>query len=83
MFYVYVLKSSVNGNLYVGKSEDLRNRFKLHNDGRVKATKPFRPWELIYYEAYKDKRDITKREKQLKGHKAKVDLKEQLKYSLE
>ncbi len=82
MFYVYVLKSTIDKRLYIGKSEDLKQRFKLHNDGKVKSTKPYRPWELIYYEAYRNKRDISNREKQLKMHKAKEDLKIQLKYSL-
>ena len=82
MFYTYVLKSSINGDIYIGYSDDLKRRLKEHNDGRVLSTKINKPWILIYYESYKDKRDATKREKQLKSHKAKNDLKIQLKYSL-
>ena len=82
MFYTYVLKSSINGDIYIGYSDDLKRRLKKHNDGRVLSTKINKPWILIYYESYKDKRDATKREKQLKSHKAKNDLKIQLKYSL-
>jgi len=62
---------------------DLKNRFKLHNNGNVDATRYNRPWIMAYYEAYKDKRDANKREKQLKNHAAKIDLKKQLLYSLE
>lgn len=82
MFYVYILKSLKNKDVYIGRSEDLRTRFKYHNQGLVKATKPNMPWRLIYYEAYFDKRDSTKREKQLKNHAAKKDLKIQLENSL-
>ncbi|MDO8657616.1 MAG: GIY-YIG nuclease family protein [Candidatus Levybacteria bacterium] len=82
MFYIYVLKSLKNGDIYVGFSDNLRERYKAHNNKRVKSTKVNVPWELVYYEAYKDKKDATKREKQLKEHKVKIDLKEQLKYSL-
>lgn len=82
MFYVYVLKSIKNGDIYIGYSEDLRERYKNHNQGNVKATKFNCPWKLVFYEAYKDKRDVAKRERQLKGHKSKIDLKKQLKYSL-
>ncbi len=39
--------------------------------------------ELIYYEAYKDKRDAQNREKYLKsGGKSRSETKNQLKYSL-
>ena len=82
VFYVYALKSLRNSDLYIGYSEDLKQRYKDHNDGRVKSTKQNTPWQLIYYEAYKNKRDAVRREKQLKMHKAKSDLKEQIKFSL-
>lgn len=82
MFYVYVLKSLLNGDLYIGHSSNLKNRFRSHNEGFVTATKGYRPWELIYYEAYKDKRDATRREVQLKTHAAKDGLRLQLQYSL-
>lgn len=82
MFYIYILRSLKNADLYVGFSEKLRNRFKSHNEGQVSSTKFYRPWELIYYEGYKHKKDAIIREKQLKEHSAKDDLKKQLKYSL-
>ncbi len=83
MFYVYILKSLKNQDVYIGYSDDLKTRYKAHNQGFVKATKPNIPWMLVYYEAYKNKKDATKREKQLKNHRAKEDLKLQLKHSLE
>lgn len=49
---------------------------------QVKSTRNFAPWSLVYYEAYKEKLDATKREKRLKMHAAKQDLKNRLKYSL-
>ena len=83
MFYVYILKSLKNNDVYVGRSDDLRKRYKDHNNGFVKATKPNKPWKLVYYEAYSDKRDFTKRERQLKNHAAKSDLRRQLIFSLQ
>jgi putative endonuclease len=82
VFYVYLLKSLKNSDLYIGYTTDLKRRFSDHNNGFVRATKPNLPWKLIYYEAYFAKNDATKRERQLKMHKAKEDLKKQLKYSL-
>ncbi|MCA9346489.1 GIY-YIG nuclease family protein, partial [Candidatus Saccharibacteria bacterium] len=39
MHYVYILTSKKDGNLYIGCTKDLQNRFREHNDGRVKSTK--------------------------------------------
>ena len=83
MFYVYILRSKRNKDIYIGRTGDLRKRFQQHNQGLVTATRPNIPWSLIYYEAYKHKKDTILRERQLKNHKAKKDLKIQLKYSLE
>lgn len=82
MYYVYLLKSLKNGDIYVGFTSDLKIRFELHNNKRVQATKANIPWRLVYYEAYSGKGDATKREKQLKKHRAKQDIKLQLEESL-
>ena len=66
MFYTYVLKSKKDQQLYVGSTNDLKKRFKEHNDGKVFSTKPRRPFELVYYEAYKAESDARNREKNLK-----------------
>jgi putative endonuclease len=39
MFYVYILLSEKDGNLYVGYTPDLKKRFEKHNNGYVIATK--------------------------------------------
>lgn len=82
MFYVYVLKSNKNKDIYVGYTADLKTRFKLHNSGKVKSTKPNKPWRLACYEAYRNKFDATKRERQLKMHAAKSELLKKLENSL-
>jgi len=79
MFYVYVLKSNKDGKHYIGFATDLKNRFKKHILGKVKATSYRRPLELIYYECYKDRGIAQKRERQLKGGKAHIALIQRLK----
>lgn len=59
MFYVYI----------IGFAPDLKARFIKHNQGLVQSTKNLRPLELIYYEAYKSKKDALMREKRLKQFK--------------
>lgn len=81
MYYVYVLQSKVDKKFYIGVTADLKTRLIKHNAGKVKSTKGRRPLELIYYEAYKDKRDATKREYFLKFGQQRELLKERLKYS--
>lgn len=62
-YYVYVLKSAKDGKLYIGKTRDLKKRFKKHSAGEVKATKGRLPLVLVYYEAYSDKTKWSKQEK--------------------
>lgn len=62
MFYVYILESLIKGNLYAGYTEDLKKRFKEHNRGLNRSTKPYLPWKLIYYEACLNEKDARRRE---------------------
>jgi len=68
MFYVYVLKSEVDKKLYIGYTDDLKRRISEHNQGKTKSIKHRMPFELIYYEAYKNKTDARKREIELKNN---------------
>jgi len=60
----------------------LQKRFKQHQNGEVKSTKPRRPFELIFYEAYKDRLDAKRREKYFKTNKGKSSLKMMLRNSM-
>lgn len=66
MTYVYLLRSKKDGECYIGSTNDLRTRFKMHNDGKIFSTKNRRPFELLYYEAYKEESDARHREHNLK-----------------
>lgn len=66
MFYFYILKSKVDNNLYFGSTYNLRRRLLEHNNGKVKSTKPRRPFELRYYESFYSENDARKREHSIK-----------------
>jgi len=66
MFYTYVLKSAVDNDLYVGWTDDLKNRISKHNQGLVEATRYRRPFTLEYYEACNNKQKAIAREKYFK-----------------
>lgn len=66
MFYLYILKSKKDNNLYIGSTNDLRRRLLEHNTGKSFATKSRRPFELRYYESFYNESDVRKRESSLK-----------------
>ncbi len=83
MFYVYVLKSKKDGNLYTGSTNNLSRRLKEHNEGKCFSTKTRIPFEIIYYEAYKSESDARKREHNLKlRSRAFAQLKKRIEVSL-
>jgi len=57
MYYTYLIKDWKNNQTYIGYTEDLKRRMVEHRN-----KKP----ELIYYEAYKSKKDARERERKLK-----------------
>jgi len=79
MYYVYVLKSEFDGDMYTGYSNDIKQRLQQHNDGLVASTKNRRPFILVYFEACLNQQDATHREKYLKTSWGKRYIKARLK----
>jgi putative endonuclease len=79
MFYTYILKSKVDNKLYVGWTDNLKDRLIKHQKGQVSSTKLRRPFELIYYEACLNREDAIKREKSLKTGFGRAYIKRRLK----
>jgi putative endonuclease len=77
-YYVHVLRSLKDAKFYIGYTIDLRKRFREHQDGLVTSTKPRAPFELIFFEAYRNKYDAIRREKCLKTSKGKTTVKQML-----
>ena len=63
MYFVYVLKSKKDYNLYIGLTDNIDRRFREHNEGKNFSTKSRIPFTLIYYEALLTKEEELKREK--------------------
>lgn len=78
-YYVYILRNYSQNYIYIGYSEELKNRLTAHNAGQVKSTKSYLPLELIHYEAYRGKSDAKRRELYLKCNRGKTTLKTMLK----
>lgn len=83
MWFAYVLKSKKNGRLYVGYIADIDNRLREHNKKQGGSyTSKNAPFDLIFYEAFLDKRDATKAELFWKSGYGREVLKDKIKYSL-
>lgn len=66
MYYVYILLSPKSHIFYFGSTNDLKTRFKLHNFGQVRSTKPHIPWKLIWYAGFSTKKEARDFELYLK-----------------
>jgi putative endonuclease len=82
MFYVYILQSKKDGDLYTGFTNDLKRRIYEHNAGKNISTSYRKPLKLIYYEAYLDKEDALGRELFLKSGSGHRFIKKQLTHYL-
>ena len=81
MYYVYIIKNKSKNWKYAGYCSDLKRRFTEHNAGKVKSTKKYKPFELIYYECFNNKKDAMIEEAFLKTGKGSERLKIILKNS--
>lgn len=73
MYYVYLIQNKKTKEIYIGYSSDLKRRLIEHKEKNP---------ELLYYEAYRDKRDAVARELRLKQRGQSVRwLKERAKFS--
>ena len=68
MYYVYLLYSQSADETYCGATNDLKRRITEHQSGSQQSTAHASDWEIIYYEAYREKSDATRREARLKDY---------------
>ena len=69
MFFVYILRSEVDGGYYIGAAKDVSERIAQHNAGVSLSTRSRRPWKLAYTEAYETLSQARRREQQIKSWK--------------
>jgi putative endonuclease len=67
VYYVYFLASRRYGTLYIGVTNNLRERIEQHRAGLgSKFVKQYAVHPLVYVEPYESAEDAIRREKQLK-----------------
>ncbi len=50
MYYVYVLKSLVDGSYYKGRTNEINRRLKEHASGKTQSVRVKRPLKLVHVE---------------------------------
>jgi putative endonuclease len=68
MWFVYLIRSTIDNSCYIGYTENLRKRIIEHNQGKTKSIKHKVPFKLIYFEAYANKSLARRRELELKNN---------------
>jgi putative endonuclease len=81
-YYVYILYSLKDTKLYIGFTNNLKNRLSDHASEKVEATKNRTPLKLIHYEYFIHRKDAEAREKFLKSGYGRKQFKEILKNTL-
>jgi len=66
MYYTYILQSQKDKTYYIGATDNLKERMKRHNSGNVSYTSARRPYKLVWYCAFMDKKKAYDFEKYLK-----------------
>ena len=62
MYYVYILISKDGKRTYTGFTSDLEKRLSAHNNGEVKSSKSFRPYEILHIEEFSTSSEAKQRE---------------------
>ncbi|PIT88663.1 MAG: hypothetical protein COU29_02755 [Candidatus Magasanikbacteria bacterium CG10_big_fil_rev_8_21_14_0_10_36_32] len=70
MSFTYILKTSCD-DYYIGSTDDITQRLKAHNAGKVKSTKSKLPIRLVFKEYYHTKSEAQKKEYKIKNWKSK------------
>ncbi len=79
MYYVYLIQSKKSSDkIYIGYTINLKQRLETHNSGGSVYTSDDRPWELIFYIAFRDQQKALEFEKYLKSHSGRAFAKKRL-----
>ncbi|NBC28057.1 MAG: GIY-YIG nuclease family protein [Bacteroidetes bacterium] len=70
-YYVYILRSTIKETYYYGSSDDPDRRLPYHNSESKGYTQRYRPWEIVFRQAFDTKAEAESAEKLLKKWKSK------------
>jgi putative endonuclease len=76
MFYVYILLNDAETKTYTGVSDDVEKHLAEHNAGRVKSSRPYRPYKIVHVEQFETLKEARRKEKFYKSTTGRRRLKE-------
>jgi putative endonuclease len=71
VYFVYAIYNQESQKIYIGQTENLEERIRLHNDKFFKNSYTSRflgSWKLVYREEVADRKAALVRERQLKSY---------------
>lgn len=78
MYFVYILGCLETERSYVGQTDDLIRRFRLHREGSTRTTREkLHVPVVVHWEAFATRAEAMRRERYYKagsGHRVKVEL---------
>ena len=78
MYHVYILLNEAKTRTYTGVADDVNKRLTEHNSGKVKSSRPYRPYKIVHTEPFETLREARQKEKFYKSTTGRRRLKEML-----
>ncbi len=69
MYRVYILRNIKENRYHIGHTANISKRLNAHNAGKVRSSKAYRPWEILYTESVPTKQKAYAREMQIKSYR--------------
>tara|TARA_B100000315_G_C14566491_1_gene583239 strand:+ start:62 stop:343 length:282 start_codon:yes stop_codon:yes gene_type:complete len=63
MYHVYILLNEAKTRTYTGVTDDVNKRLRDHNAGKVKSSRPYRPYKIIHSESFATLSEARQKEK--------------------
>ncbi|MGQ0665829.1 MAG: GIY-YIG nuclease family protein [Nitrospiraceae bacterium] len=80
MYYLYILLNEARTRTYTGVSNNVEKRLRDHNEGRVQSSRPYRPYKVIYTNAFETLSEARKEERFYKSITGRRRLKEMFRH---
>lgn len=78
MYIVYALLNQQHKKIYIGQTENLEERLRIHNEHTFQGSFTSRysgEWVVIYSESLKSRQDALRRERELKSYRGRQYIK--------
>jgi len=78
MPFLYILLNETRTRTYTGVTDDVGKRLREHNEGKVRSSRPHRPYRVIYTEEFGTLSEARQKEGFYKSTTGRRRLKEML-----